>query len=174
MRHEILDAVWIATYALMYSMLEIEIEGAEGGWAKNLKTVPSGIGRFTVYHVLMNLIVILTIVYPILQRSGICATVFFITAWFLLEDVGWFILNPAFTIKRYTRKDIWWHAHQPWPCGVPLHNWIGLAVMATAGALSRNWRLGVSFGVMAGILALCVAISPFYRAAYLRARRSSD
>ena len=41
-----------------------------------------------------------------------------------LEDILWFIFNPHFTIKKYLKKDIWWHSKQPWYFGMPLHNYI--------------------------------------------------
>ena len=171
MKFEILDAVFISVYAILYSMMEIEIEGTDGGWAKNLKTVPSGIGRFTCYHLIMNIIVILTIFYALIPRCNIWTVVFFTAAWFAIEDTFWFILNPGFTLTRYKQSEIWWHAHQPWPCGIPMHNWVAFATMLVSGLLARNWRLLVSFGVMAGLCGITIAAAPLYHALHKRMRR---
>jgi len=38
---------------------------------------------------------------------------FFILFW-VLEDFLWFVLNPAFGIKRFKAERIWWHASTWW------------------------------------------------------------
>ena len=49
-------SVFIFIFSVLYSILEIEIEGKDGGWAKNIPTVPSGLGILTNYHFIMNII----------------------------------------------------------------------------------------------------------------------
>jgi hypothetical protein len=38
----------------------------------------------------------------------------FIIFFFLVEDFLWFVLNPAFGIRRFRREHIWWHAPTWW------------------------------------------------------------
>ena len=49
------ESLFICIFALLYALLEIEIEGQDG-WAKNLPT-PQIFLHFTQYHVIMNLII---------------------------------------------------------------------------------------------------------------------
>ena len=106
------DALYISLYAVLYSLLEIEIEGS-GGWAKNLPTVPV-IGRFTGYHVLMNVSVIGTIAYTIWPHRGFWHTLFYVTAFFLIEDFMWFVYNPSYGLQKYTKQHVTWHG-SCWP-----------------------------------------------------------
>ncbi len=86
MNNIIRHGIFIAIYAILYSILEIEIEG-NAGWAKNLPTVASGIGPLTMYHLLMNIIVILTISYSLYSKTySNWIVLYFIIAWFLIED----------------------------------------------------------------------------------------
>ena len=38
----------------------------------------------------------------------------FIILFFIVEDFLWFVLNPAFGIRRFRREHIWWHAPTWW------------------------------------------------------------
>jgi hypothetical protein len=134
------DAVFIFSYATLYSLLEIELEAKEG-WCKNLPT-PVVLGNFTLYHILMNIIVILTIskvyIKDITSIEDISLATFYIAAWFLIEDFMWFILNPYYTIDKYKKEEIWWHARRPWYFGIPEHNLVGLGVMFICYSFSNK------------------------------------
>lgn len=159
----IYHSIFIAIYAILYSALEIEMEGKDGGWAKNLPTVPSGIGELTIYHCIMNIIIILTVAYSTrLVNKKISIIIFFTIAWFLIEDFIWFILNPHFTFKKYTKKDIWWHGKQLWILGSPLHNWIGFIAMGIFAYISKEKILAPSMMVMLSIVLFTIYISPFF------------
>ena len=57
----------------------------------------------------MNLIVILTVIFTMwVEQADFWETLFYISAWFLIEDFSWFMINPGFGPKKYTSKDIWW------------------------------------------------------------------
>ena len=160
-------SLFITVYAVLYSILEIEIEGKDGGWAKFLPTVPSGLGELTVYHVIMNLIVILTVVYSTYSVSkNPFLIVFFVVAWFLLEDFFWFVLNPYFTLKKYTKKDIWWHGRQPWLLGSPMHNWVGIISLILLACLSGKKNIYQSFLVMLIIGGATILGAPLYHSWY--------
>lgn len=167
-------SVFIAVFAILYSALEIEIEGKNGGWAKNLPTVPSHLGELTVYHVIMNIIIILVVIYSTMMISNmnLWITIYFVIAWFLIEDFAWFVLNPFFTLKKYTKKDIWWHGRQKWILGMPMHNWVGLSAMAIMGIINKNWKIIYSVFAMGGVLGLTVFIAPFYHEWYKSIRKN--
>ena len=168
MKQEILHGIFIAVFAILYSALEIEIEGADGGWAKNLPTVPSYIGELTVYHVIMNIIIILVVVYSsyMIKDANLWLAIFFVIAWFLIEDFVWFVLNPFFTIKKYTKKDIWWHGKQPWILGMPLHNWGGFLGMLVIGFITKRKSLIWALGAMLGVVGITTLAAPLYHIWY--------
>ena len=123
MNNLIIHSLFITIFAILFSMLEIEVEGKTGGWAKNIPTAPSGIGKFTNYHIIMNIMIILVVSYSTLTIvNNVYVVIYFIIAWFVIEDFCWFVLNPYFTIDKYSKKDIWWHSNQPWIYNVPFHN----------------------------------------------------
>ena len=160
------DAGFIYLYAFLYALLEIEMEGKEG-WAKNLPT-PVFLGEFTLYHVLMNIIVVITILKVYFhQLADTANSIFFIAAWFLIEDFMWFVYNPHFTLKKYTKKDIWWHARQPWLLGIPIHNWIGLIVMGLSYYFSEHKQFLLSSFMWMSILSIIgIIIAPLYHKFY--------
>ena len=82
--------------------MEVETEGKRG-WMYDSQTQCSGILTFTWYHIVMNLIAILTVTFivrPSLvdktteeQKRTLVEWVYNILLWFVVEDVGWFMVN---------------------------------------------------------------------------------
>ena len=103
------------------------MEGKDG-WCKNLPTAKNVIASFTWYHILMMIIVIL-IFYQTFRGLDIWMVVFYITAFFLIEDFLWFVFNPFYGIKKYKKENIPWHKN--WGAEVPVENFIGLAIFLT-------------------------------------------
>ncbi len=119
---------YIISYATLWAAMEVEIEGPDGGWAKNLPTSKFFNTHFTWYHIIMNTIVLLTM-YRSFYKNTIMSKLFYTTAWFFVEDYLWFMINPGFGIKKYTKQDIWWHGKQNWILGQPSHNYLSLGIM---------------------------------------------
>ena len=128
---------FVNTYAVLWSAMEVEIEGVDGGWAKNLPTELCLGTNFTWYHVIMNSIVGLSLSYSLRDRK-LSEVVFYTANWFLVEDFMWFMLNKGFGWNNYTQEAIWWHESQPWYLGIPLHNYIGLGVMGVSSYVANN------------------------------------
>lgn len=134
---------WLSTisfvnaYAVLWSAMEVEIEGVDGGWAKNLPTELCLGTNFTWYHVIMNSIVGLSLSYSLRERK-LSEVVFYTANWFLVEDFMWFMLNKGFGWNNYTQEAIWWHGNQPWYLEMPLHNYIGLGIMGISTYVSNN------------------------------------
>lgn len=159
------DALFISIYAILYSALEIEIEGPYG-WAKKLPTVKMFNTRFTGYHILMNITVIMSIAYAIIPRKGLLYGIFFIIAWFLIEDFCWFVLNPYYGINKYYKENISWH-EGPWPLGIPIHNYIGISLMLIIIAIySEKMELVKSMIFMISCVILTIFIAPLYQNYY--------
>ena len=78
----VIHSLYITIFAILFSMLEIEIEGETGGWAKNIPTSPSGIGKFTNYHIIMNIMIILVVFYStFIITNNIYIVIYFIIIW---------------------------------------------------------------------------------------------
>ena len=54
------DAVFVFLFALVFALIEIEIEGKDG-WAANLPTARNVVGHLTLYHVYMVALAVLVV-----------------------------------------------------------------------------------------------------------------
>ena len=80
-------------YAILFSLLEVEIEGLYG-WGKKLPTftITTGIFKnFTFYHLIMAAIVFLTNIFPVMLAMNyqfsiktLCYCTFNVTLWFMI------------------------------------------------------------------------------------------
>jgi hypothetical protein len=115
--------------AAAFALLEIQIEGGEGGWASNLPTwrIENRWTRLffssrplTGYHlwvhawvlVMAHLPFALGFAAPTLRGEARIAA--FLIFFWIAEDFLWFVFNPAFGVRRFTREHIWWHAPTWW------------------------------------------------------------
>lgn len=128
--------LFIPTAALFWAKLEIEIEGAHG-WAAKLPTwrledhvlldVFYGGRPLTGYHVWAFSFVLLSFHLPFLAmhawslRNELHVIGGYQLFW-CLEDFLWFIMNPHFGRKRFSREQVWWHKR--WFVGLPVDYWI--------------------------------------------------
>lgn len=187
-------ALFVSLFAIVFAMIEIEVEGTEG-WAKNLPTARNVLGHLTLYHVYMVLLAILIIsgfVYfqhaSLCQSEGqkcveapqkgsfwadkgwpalkvACKLAFHLVAYFLVQDFLWFVLNPGYTLAKYTEGNIPWH--KPWWGGTPAFNFLGvgiLALLSAATLLDANLTSSaVAYVVFVG---LACAAAPLYHMFY--------
>ena len=130
------NGVFVFFVALLYSLMEIEMEGKDG-WCKNLPTAKNVIASFTWYHILMMIIIIL-IFYQTFRSLDIWMVVFYITSFFLIEDFLWFVFNPFYGIKKYKKENIPWHKN--WSAEVPIENFIGLAIFITTYIKTKDGK----------------------------------
>lgn len=136
--------VFTAVAALLFAKLEIEIEGRHG-WAEKLPTwrVQKHVlldwffgGRpLTGYHVWAFLFVFCCYHMPFFWDYGSWSVrrelnvIGAYSLFWLIEDALWFILNPHYGWKKFTRENVWWHKR--WALGVPVDYWV-LGGLATA------------------------------------------
>jgi hypothetical protein len=130
----LVDSVFVLALATVYALLEIQIEGPNG-WAKNLPTwrksgFPWGLlvgfdKELTGFHFYFLLLLLLLFHFPFLFVSWTMALELRILSLFLLtrivEDFLWFVLNPAYGIGKFVRKEIPWH--KAWFFGLPTGYW---------------------------------------------------
>ncbi len=127
MHHLIVFGYLVAT-ALAFAMVEINIEGPDG-WAASLPTWRIqnkwtrwfyGNRPLTGYHVWIQLFVLLMAHLPFallgLPWTGMLElrVMGFVILFYIVEDFLWFVLNPAYGLKRFRREHIWWHAPFWW------------------------------------------------------------
>lgn len=117
----------LAVLAFLFAKVEIHIEGANG-WAANLPTwrvqnklteIFYGGRPLTGYHLYVQLFVLAFVHMPFgvglpwNGRNEALVIAFMILFW-ILEDFLWFVLNPAFGIRKFTAHHVWWHKRAWW------------------------------------------------------------
>jgi hypothetical protein len=130
--HPVLLIIALGVLGFFFAMVEIQIEGATG-WAGNLPTwrierhwmldVFWGGRPMTGYHAWIFSFMALVFHAPIVivgrwswrleARIVGCVMLFWI-----VEDLAWFLCNPAFGWSGLTPERVAWHRH--WLLGVPL------------------------------------------------------
>jgi hypothetical protein len=186
--------LWLWCFGL--ACIEIEIEGGYG-WAQRLPTwwLGSGIvGRIygvamghrplTGYHVFAFTIPILILHFPYVMGvdwtlAGELRTIGTFFALAVFWDYMWFVFNPAYTVARFKRGNVWWF-EVPWIWRFPLdyYNGIGLSIgFAALAALADGhgdplvrqlWMLA-GLAVLTGIAVLA---APLYGRWYRHMRRA--
>jgi hypothetical protein len=182
-------------YALLFALVEIEIEGADG-WADKLPTwyrvrpwyarllaaVLSG-KPVTGYHLTMlplslvsfHLGLAFGLPWSWTAEARILASyLVFNVVW----DFLWFLLNPPFGWRRFRRGAVWWHGGV-WLGRFPIDYWNGIFASLVLAGLP--WALGgeraplieqlVYTGEMLLLTALAGAAAPLYRRWYRHMRR---
>tara|TARA_A100001234_G_C12501394_1_gene332047 strand:- start:91 stop:606 length:516 start_codon:yes stop_codon:yes gene_type:complete len=169
MNNLIIHTIFIVIFAILYSILEIEIEG-KSGWAENLPTQYSGIGRFTYYHIILNIIIILVITYStlLLKNTNLWIVLFYIIICFLVKDFSWFVLNPYYTLDKYSRENIWWYSDEEWILKNPMHNWIGIIFLLLILIITQNIKLLNSLIVTIIMILIVILISEEYHRWYIK------
>jgi hypothetical protein len=148
MAHTIMFFASLVCTSVVFALLEIQIEG-QHGWASALPTwtvsnkwtrLVLGGRPFTGYHLYVQLFFLLMLHLPyglgLLSPSihvELRLLSFGVLFW-ILEDFLWFVFNPAFGIRKFSRSAVWWHSHAWWwimpreywlftPIGIALYVW---------------------------------------------------
>jgi hypothetical protein len=189
--------IWILllfAFALLFAMVEIEIEGADG-WAEKLPTwyrVTPWYARLlsrllsgkpaTGYHLMMFPIPIVSFHLGLafgmpwswaLEARLFAAYLVFNVIW----DFLWFVLNPHFGWRRFRKGAVWWH-DQRWLGRFPIDYWNGFALSFGVAALpclaGDRAVLGQHTLYVVGMVALTAltaALAPLYQRWYAHMRR---
>lgn len=154
--------------ALLYSLIEIEIEG-KNGWGKQLPTANIGKSKksLTMYHVYMGLfiITILSIVFLVNKPFNIKNLLYMISMslwFFILEDMYWFMFNPNYKFQdAFTAK---WHSKVG---TIPIIYLVLPIISIICGLLSYKKSYGLSMIVIIVgsvlLYPLSLAYKPFYK-----------
>jgi len=192
---EIGRTLLLFAWAFCLAGIEIEIEGGYG-WAERLPTwflrrgivgraygVVMGHRPLTGYHVFAFSIPFIVLHFPFVMGAEwtlaaelrVLAT-FFVIA--VVWDYLWFVLNPAYTVRRFRRGAVWWF-EVPWIWRFPLdyYSGVGLSILLAAAAA---WHAGDSspllahLWMLAGLAVLVIAVvllAPLYHRWYRHMRR---
>jgi hypothetical protein len=182
-------------YALLFALVEIEIEGKEG-WAMGLPTwfrrkpiyarvfgaLLSG-KPLTGYHAVMFFIPFLSfhigLVFGQPWSWGLeVRVVSSYLVWNVTWDFLWFLLNPAFGWGRFRKGQIWWHDGR-WVGRLPI-DYVNAAVLSV-GIAALPWVVrgnprglvhhAVYLATMIVLIVLAGLAAPLYRRWYLHMRR---
>lgn len=128
-------SIYLIVVAIVHALLEIQVEGKTGGWARQLPTFRVNVffrkllgGKpLTGYHIFMLLLFQLIfhgafIFIPFTIKSE-CILQGCFMWYFVIEDIAWFILNPYYTLARFKKHHIQWHKR--WFMGLPYSYWFG-------------------------------------------------
>jgi hypothetical protein len=124
---------YIFALALVFALLEIQIEGAHG-WAANLPTWRSKKQFFgkplTGYHLSIFILTLLIFHFPYIfgltftinnELRLVSLLLIFIVLW----DFLWFVLNPNYPLKNFKKEFISWH--KKWFLLAPADYYYGIA-----------------------------------------------
>jgi hypothetical protein len=147
---------WVLLMACFFSEVEIQIEGASG-WAAKLPTwrieshwlldIFWGGRPMTGYHAWVFSFMALAFFAP-LAFMGRCTAR---DAWqalaglmlfWMIEDMAWFVFNPAFGWARFVPANVPWHKH--WLLGVPIDYWVALVGATLIFGLLNRRKPGVT------------------------------
>ena len=176
------DMVFVIAFATLWSWMEVEIEGKDG-WAIKLPTSCAFLG-WTWYHISMNVMVLLVLYrtlryhrFPYLYIKW-SVFVLYVIAWFVIEDLMWFILNRNYGIRKYNVEDVPWHANKPWFAGTFVYNWVVLLIWIISVFVERHllhtMHLFYELCISAGFLLLAVACSALSSSYYDEPTVSND
>lgn len=138
---------WVTLLAAIFALTEIQIEGS-AGWAANLPTwrieqhwaldLFWGGRAMTGYHAGVFSFMALVFHLPIVMTSWSwrleARVLGSLLLFWPLEDLLWFLLNPAYGWARFSAAAAPWHKH--WWMGAPVDYYAALLLAAVAFTLS--------------------------------------
>jgi hypothetical protein len=96
----------------------------------------------------------------------------------VIWDYIWFVMNPAYTVRRFRRENVWWF-QVPWIWRFPLDYYVGIGLSVALAGLAAidagDWApVRSQLWLIAGLIlltALAVLASPLYHRWYRHMRR---
>jgi hypothetical protein len=193
---ELTRTLILFAWAFGLAGIEIEIEGGYG-WAERLPTwyrkrglvgrgygVVMGRRPLTGYHVYAFTIPLLILHLPFAagvewSLAGELRTIATFFALAVVWDYLWFVLNPAYTVRRFERGKVWWF-DVPWIWRFPLDYYLGVLLSAVLAGLAAvaagdGGPFRRHLWTMAGLavmVALTVLAAPLFHRWYRHMRRN--
>ena len=170
------DLIYILLTSLVYSLIEIELEG-KNGWMTKIPTAKifnMGGKHMTLYHLYMIIMITLSVVYQNNMEYNINSFLYsasYVFLFLLLEDFLWFVYNPYFTINKYKKEEVWWHANQPWIYGIPLHNFIVAGINLLISYYTGFTDIAIALVMGIAFSLISILLSPFYHKFYKKVHK---
>lgn len=184
----IITALFWFSLCVIMAGLEIESEGKHG-WAEKMPTWYRKTGRtarvfgrlmggkpLTGYHSYMFFLPLAFVHIPFVtglpwSLADECRvlSMYFIVS--VLWDFIWFVLNPHYGMRNFTKEKVWWHAKSPWIFGLfpadYLYGMVIATVLAYLGGLAaddtnRFLDYLAMLAWLAAMTAACIIASPLY------------
>ena len=158
--------------SLIYSLIEIEIEGKDG-WMVKIPTpgiIKLGDKNLTIYHIYMIALLIVSVIFQnnmVLTINSFLYSASNVLLILFLEDILWFVFNPYFTIKKYKKDNIWWHSKQPWLFGIPMHNFVISVINLVISYITSNIFIFYNLLFSYVFIGLCILVAPVYHLFYI-------
>ena len=142
---------WVLVMALFFAEVEIQIEGG-AGWASALPTwrieshwlldIFWGGRPMTGYHAWVFSFMALVFFAPLAfngraTRSDALLALAGLMVFWVVEDLLWFLLNPAYGWPHFAPVHIAWHKR--WFAGAPVDYWGGLGGAALVLWVRARW-----------------------------------
>ena len=161
------NGIFVFVISIIYSLIEIEMEG-EYGWCEKLPTAKKVISSFTFYHLLM-MVLIITLFYQQFHKKDIWLIIFYITSFFFIEDFLWFILNPYFTYDKYSKENIPWHKH--WVGAQPIENYVCylITIITYFNTKFKSEQMTSIINIII-LIFLTMSLAPLYHKFYFKIR----
>lgn len=149
--HHLIFGVFVLLAAYAFAKVEIEIEGPDG-WAANLPTwrisnrwtkIFYGNRPLTGYHLWLQIFILILAHTPFglslsaWSWAAELRVIGFVICFFIVEDFLWFVVNPAFGLRRFRRQHIWWH-EPTWWWIMPRDYWV-FSTVGCAMYLAGVW-----------------------------------
>jgi hypothetical protein len=193
---EIGRVLLLFAWAFCLAGIEIEIEGGYG-WAQRLPTwflkrgrlgraygVVMGHRPLTGYHVFAFSIPVIVLHFPYVMGAdwSLSAELLTLATFFAIAvvwDYLWFVLNPAYTVRRFRKGAVWWF-EVPWIWRFPLDYYSGIVLSIVLAGVAA-WSVGdgrplyVHLWSLAGwavLVAATVLLAPLYHRGYRHMRRA--
>lgn len=143
---------WVALLSFFFAQVEIQIEGP-GGWAAALPTwrienhwlldLFWGGRPMTGYHAWVFPFIAMVFHLPVFVHFRWswrleARIISMIMLFWVMEDVLWFILNPAFGWNKFSAGHVPWHKY--WWAGLPADYWISTVIGLVLFARSYRAR----------------------------------
>ena len=170
-------SIFIFFTALLFALIEIEIEG-KNGWAQKLPTPNLGKNKdsLTLYHLYMGIFIffMFTLVFVgnpnKLNLKNASFLISVVLIWFLIEDFMWFTMNPYYT-KDNLLKASW---HDSIGCIPKMYIFLFIPSVVIA-YFSNNFNSYLNLIIIVSILSLiAVMLSKYYHKFYKYMHQSVD
>lgn len=192
-------ALFYFLVALLLALTEIESEG-KYGWAektetfakktkRNIFSLYSGATVVTGYHLLLGtfLFLFMHVIYFFGVEFNIVTELILISTfiiWTLFWDFLWFVLNPHYGWKNFTKEKVWWFQEDYWVFNkLPLKYFVQLGIaiflIACASVFSGEHNLYIQQVLLINYLLIFTilahfVIRPIYHKFYWRMNRQSN